>query len=127
MASVPKVSILDYFNIVLEGENGKIESNCKAAPGFRRRGASHPTSSHISSMSSPQLYVVCLFLENSSSPLFFTYYSALTDNLFHPVSPCFTLQDQLYSAVALLSSAARTHTDPYLDKTRDLTEFYGSE
>ncbi|XP_029361574.1 zinc finger BED domain-containing protein 4 [Echeneis naucrates] len=30
MASVPKVSILDYFNIVFEGENGKIESNCKA-------------------------------------------------------------------------------------------------
>ncbi|XP_058499616.1 zinc finger BED domain-containing protein 4 [Solea solea] len=25
-----KVSILDYFNIVFEGENGKIESNCKA-------------------------------------------------------------------------------------------------
>ncbi|XP_029013080.1 zinc finger BED domain-containing protein 4 [Betta splendens] len=30
MASVSKVSILDYFNIVFEGENGKIESNCKA-------------------------------------------------------------------------------------------------
>uniref|UniRef100_A0A8D3CCE5 HAT C-terminal dimerisation domain-containing protein n=1 Tax=Scophthalmus maximus TaxID=52904 RepID=A0A8D3CCE5_SCOMX len=30
MASVAKVSILDYFNIVFEGENGKIESNCKA-------------------------------------------------------------------------------------------------
>ncbi|KAM8753808.1 zinc finger BED domain-containing protein 4 [Acanthopagrus schlegelii] len=30
MASAPKVSILDYFNIVFEGENGKIESNCKA-------------------------------------------------------------------------------------------------
>ncbi|KAM4562110.1 zinc finger BED domain-containing protein 4 isoform 1-T1 [Odontesthes bonariensis] len=30
MASVLKVSILDYFNIVFEGENGKIESNCKA-------------------------------------------------------------------------------------------------
>lgn len=29
MASA-KVSILDYFNIVFEGENGKIESNCKA-------------------------------------------------------------------------------------------------
>uniref|UniRef100_A0A8C7I3C9 Uncharacterized LOC109887471 n=1 Tax=Oncorhynchus kisutch TaxID=8019 RepID=A0A8C7I3C9_ONCKI len=30
MASISKVSILDYFNIVFEGENGKIESNCKA-------------------------------------------------------------------------------------------------
>lgn len=30
MASVSKVSILDYFHIVFEGENGKIESNCKA-------------------------------------------------------------------------------------------------
>lgn len=30
MASASKVSILDYFNIVFEGENGKIESNCKA-------------------------------------------------------------------------------------------------
>ncbi|KAL1020478.1 hypothetical protein UPYG_G00000560 [Umbra pygmaea] len=30
MASVSRVSILDYFNIVFEGENGKIESNCKA-------------------------------------------------------------------------------------------------
>lgn len=30
MASNSKVSILDYFNIVFEGENGKIESNCKA-------------------------------------------------------------------------------------------------
>ncbi|XP_074537778.1 zinc finger BED domain-containing protein 4 [Halichoeres trimaculatus] len=30
MASAAKVSILDYFNIVFEGENGKIESNCKA-------------------------------------------------------------------------------------------------
>ncbi|XP_028308293.1 zinc finger BED domain-containing protein 4 [Gouania willdenowi] len=30
MASVSKVSILDYFNIVAEGDNGKIESNCKA-------------------------------------------------------------------------------------------------
>ncbi|XP_037540064.1 zinc finger BED domain-containing protein 4 [Nematolebias whitei] len=30
MASVSKVSILDYFNIVFEGDNGKIESNCKA-------------------------------------------------------------------------------------------------
>ncbi|XP_038143273.1 zinc finger BED domain-containing protein 4 [Cyprinodon tularosa] len=30
MASVSKVSILDYFNIVFEGENGKIESNCKS-------------------------------------------------------------------------------------------------
>ncbi|XP_026097908.1 zinc finger BED domain-containing protein DAYSLEEPER-like isoform X2 [Carassius auratus] len=30
MASKSKVSILDYFNIVCEGENGKIESNCKA-------------------------------------------------------------------------------------------------
>uniref|UniRef100_A0AAV2LYW2 BED-type domain-containing protein n=1 Tax=Knipowitschia caucasica TaxID=637954 RepID=A0AAV2LYW2_KNICA len=29
MASATKVSILDYFNIVFEGENGKIESNCK--------------------------------------------------------------------------------------------------
>ncbi|XP_041860424.1 zinc finger BED domain-containing protein DAYSLEEPER [Melanotaenia boesemani] len=30
MASVSKVSILDYFNVVFEGENGKIEANCKA-------------------------------------------------------------------------------------------------
>ncbi|KAG9331150.1 hypothetical protein JZ751_019942, partial [Albula glossodonta] len=30
MASNSRVSILDYFNIVFEGENGKIESNCKA-------------------------------------------------------------------------------------------------
>lgn len=30
MASKSRVSILDYFNIVCEGENGKIESNCKA-------------------------------------------------------------------------------------------------
>ncbi|XP_018604483.2 zinc finger BED domain-containing protein 4-like isoform X2 [Scleropages formosus] len=30
MASHARVSILDYFNIVFEGENGKIESNCKA-------------------------------------------------------------------------------------------------
>ncbi|XP_076132064.1 zinc finger BED domain-containing protein 4 [Alosa pseudoharengus] len=30
MASNTRVSILDYFNIVFEGENGKIESNCKA-------------------------------------------------------------------------------------------------
>lgn len=30
MASATKVSILDYFNIVFEGENGKIESNCKS-------------------------------------------------------------------------------------------------
>ncbi|MBN3323613.1 DSLE protein, partial [Atractosteus spatula] len=30
MASHSRVSILDYFNIVFEGENGKIESNCKA-------------------------------------------------------------------------------------------------
>lgn len=30
MASATKVSILDYFNIVYEGENGKIESNCKS-------------------------------------------------------------------------------------------------
>ncbi|KAL4646243.1 zinc finger BED domain-containing protein 4-like isoform X1 [Arapaima gigas] len=30
MASHTRVSILDYFNIVFEGENGKIESKCKA-------------------------------------------------------------------------------------------------
>ncbi|XP_051515051.1 uncharacterized protein LOC127418498 [Myxocyprinus asiaticus] len=30
MASKSRVSILDYFNIVCEGDNGKIESNCKA-------------------------------------------------------------------------------------------------
>uniref|UniRef100_A0A9J8AYZ2 HAT C-terminal dimerisation domain-containing protein n=1 Tax=Cyprinus carpio carpio TaxID=630221 RepID=A0A9J8AYZ2_CYPCA len=28
--TLSRVSILDYFNIVCEGENGKIESNCKA-------------------------------------------------------------------------------------------------
>uniref|UniRef100_A0A8C6WMZ5 HAT C-terminal dimerisation domain-containing protein n=1 Tax=Neogobius melanostomus TaxID=47308 RepID=A0A8C6WMZ5_9GOBI len=30
MASATKVSILDYFTIVFEGENGKIETNCKS-------------------------------------------------------------------------------------------------
>lgn len=52
MASISKVSILDYFNIVFEGENGKIESNCKAC-GTRIQAKRSVTSNFVTHLKVP--------------------------------------------------------------------------
>lgn len=60
MASNSRVSILDYFNIVFEGENGKIESNCKAC-GTRIQAKRTVTSNfvtHLKVSDFPGLYSV---------------------------------------------------------------------
>lgn len=56
MASVSKVSILDYFNIVFESENGKIESNCKAC-GTRIQAKRSVTSNFVTHLKVSSLNV----------------------------------------------------------------------
>ena len=59
MASAPKVSILDYFNIVFEGENGKIESNCKAC-GTRIQAKRSVTSNFVTHLKVMTSKIKCL-------------------------------------------------------------------
>lgn len=58
MASKSRVSILDYFNIVCEGENGKIESNCKAC-GTRIQAKRTVTSNFVTHLKVRVYFLLC--------------------------------------------------------------------
>lgn len=71
MASNSRVSILDYFNIVFEGENGKIESNCKAC-GTRIQAKRTVTSNFVTHLKVSDIkymdFVELIKLENRIGP-----------------------------------------------------------